>query len=412
VKAIVCDAGGWTSHMAIIARGLGLTAVVGMRDFYHRTRTGDEVIVDARRGEVILHPEAETSASYEVAEQRPAKISDDSVMEASPVITRDAVNITLRANVELPAEFAAVRRFGALGVGLFRSEFLLSRPGLMLSENEQYVVYHELIAAAGAHGAVVRLFDIGGDSDRALMDRPERNPALGLRAIRFDLRNQEIMRAQVRAILRAAAIGPLSLVLPMVADVADVRMARAVVAEEMARLKSDGIEFAPVRIGAMIEVPAAVLTADKIAREVDFFELGTNDLVQYTLAVDRGNDAVSEWFRTLHPAVLFGIKRTLQAAEEAEIPVIVCGEMASTPAYAVLLLGLGAIDLSMTPALIPRVRNALSEIDTADAKEIVDRCLTCATADEVEEIVRVEFRKRWPNVFPFKMLPAKPHRSH
>ncbi|HEX6731848.1 MAG TPA: phosphoenolpyruvate--protein phosphotransferase [Pyrinomonadaceae bacterium] len=406
VKAIATDAGGWTSHMAIIARGLGLTAVVGLKDFYHRTRTGDEIIVDARRGDVILHPSSETAAQYEFAEKRPVKGHEAEIVESGPVKTKDGVVISLRANVELPAEFAAVRKYGACGVGLFRSEFLLSRPGLMLSEDEQYAVYYELIAAAGSDGAIIRLFDIGGESDRDLLERPERNPALGLRAIRFGLRHKEIMRAQVRAILRTAAAGPLSLVLPMVVDVADVRLAKAVVHEEEEQLTKAGIEFAPVKIGAMIEVPAAVLTADRIANEVDFFELGTNDLVQYTLAVDRGNDAVSEWFRTLHPAVLFGIKRSLEAAEQAQIPVIVCGEMASTPAYAVLLLGLGARDLSMTPALIPRIRNTLSQIDTSEARDVVTNCLTCATADEVEEIVRVEFRRRWPDLFPSKNLPA------
>jgi phosphotransferase system enzyme I (PtsI) len=161
----------------------------------------------------------------------------------------------------------------------------------------------------------------------------------------------------------------------------------------------------------MIEVPSAVLTAEKIASEVDFFELGTNDLVQYTLAVDRGNDKVSEWFRTLHPAVLYGIKRTLEAADAASIPVIVCGEMASTPAYAVLLVGMGAIDLSMTPAMIPRVRAALSQIDTSQAREVAAKCLDSATADEVEEIVRDEFRTRWPDLFPARTLPKEPEPS-
>jgi len=408
VKAVVTDVGGWTSHMAIIARGLGLTAVVGLRDFYHRTRTGDEIIVDAHRGDVILHPSPETSSRFGLTEQTLSINRLPPTGETGPITTRDGVKIKLRANVELPAEFEAVSRFGASGVGLFRSEFLLSRPGLILPEDEQYVVYRELIAAAGGEGAIVRLFDIGAESDRD-SDRPERNPALGLRAIRFDLRHREIMRAQVRAILRAAATGPLSLVIPMVADVADIRMAKRVVMEEQEQLTTDGVEFSPVRIGAMIEVPSAVLTADKIAAEVDFFELGTNDLVQYTLAVDRGNYSVSDWFRTLHPAVLFGIQRTVSAAADAAIPVIVCGEMASTPAYAVLLLGLGAVDLSMTPALIPRIRNTLVAIDTAEAKSIVERCLTCATADEVEEIVRVEFQRRWPELFPPNMLPAKPN---
>jgi phosphotransferase system enzyme I (PtsI) len=405
VRAIATDAGGWTSHMSIIARGLGLTAVVGLRDFYHRTRTGARIIVDARRSEVILNPNVETVEQY-FTEQRPLVVATGVSDGASgPVITRDGVKVALRANVELPAEFEAVTKFGACGVGLFRSEFLLSRPGLMTSEEEQYAAYRALAEAAGPGGAVVRLFDVGGEVGRVLSERAERNPALGLRAVRFDLRHKDVMRTQVRAFLRAAVGGQLSLVIPMVADVADVRRARAVIAEEFDSLKSEGIELSKVRVGAMIEVPSAVLTAEKIATEVDFFELGTNDLVQYTLAVDRGNDDVSEWFRTLHPAVLYGIHRSLQAAAEAKIPAIVCGEMASTPAYAVLLVGFGAVDLSMTPALIPRVRATLAQIDTSEARELALRCLNCATADEVEEIVRTEFRTRWPDLFPPKSLP-------
>jgi phosphotransferase system enzyme I (PtsI) len=405
VKAIATDSGGWTSHMAIIARGLGLTAVVGLRDFYQRTRTGDRVIVDARQGEVVLHPSATTIEKYEFTTER-AEVETAATVESGPVTTLDAVVIALRANVELPAEFQAVRKFGACGVGLFRSEFLLSRPGLMNSEQEQYEAYKALAEAAGEDGAVVRLFDVGGELANESAE-PERNPALGLRAVRFGLRNPELMRTQVRAILRAAGAGRLSLVIPMVADVADVKAAKRVIAEELESLRTRGETFAEVPIGAMIEVPAAVLTAEKIAPELDFFELGTNDLVQYTLAVDRGNDQVAGWFRTLHPAVLYGIKRTLLAGSEAGISVIVCGEMASTPAYAVLLAGLGATDLSMTPAMIPRVRSVLAQIDTSEAETIAERCLTAASADEVEEIVREEFRTRWPELFSLNMLPRR-----
>jgi len=406
VRAIATDTGGWTSHMAIIARGLGLTAVVGLRDFYQRTRTGDQIIVDARRGEVILHPTPATIAEYDFSrsEAPPIAANVTGVIESGPVTTRDGVSVALRANVELPTEFQAVREFGACGVGLFRSEFLLSRPGLMISEDEQYEAYKALAEAAGSDGAVVRLFDVGGEIGSELGER-ERNPALGLRAVRFNLRNQQVMRTQVRAILRAGAVGKLSLVIPMIADVADVRAAQKVIAEELENLTTSAIPCAKVPIGAMIEVPAAVLTAEKIAGEVDFFELGTNDLVQYTLAVDRGNDKVSDWFRTLHPAVLYGINRTLQAARAAVIPVIVCGEMASTPAYAVLLTGMGAVDLSMTPAMIPRVRSTLAQIETNQAREVALKCLESATADEVEEIVRSEFRTRWPDLFPPGKLP-------
>ena len=406
VRAIATDTGGWTSHMAIIARGLGLTAVVGLRDFYQRTRTGDQIIVDARRGEVILHPTPATIAEYDFSriEAPPIAANVTGVIESGPVTTRDGVSVALRANVELPTEFQAVREFGACGVGLFRSEFLLSRPGLMISEDEQYEAYKALAEAAGSDGAVVRLFDVGGEIGSEVRER-ERNPALGLRAVRFNLRNQQVMRTQVRAILRAGAVGKLSLVIPMIADVADVRAAQIVIAEELENLTAASIPCAKVPIGAMIEVPAAVLTAEKIAGEVDFFELGTNDLVQYTLAVDRGNDKVSDWFRTLHPAVLYGINRTLQAARAASIPVIVCGEMASTPAYAVLLTGMGAVDLSMTPAMIPRVRSTVAQIDTNQAREVALKCLESATADEVEEIVRSEFRTRWPDLFPPSKLP-------
>jgi phosphotransferase system enzyme I (PtsI) len=387
VKAIATDAGGWASHMAIIARGLGLTAVVGLRDFYQRTRTGDQIIVDAHQGEVILHPTPETIEKYRFTVHEPAPVGTQTKLECGPVTTRDGVQISLRANVELPAEFQAVRDFGACGVGLFRSEFLLSRPGLMSSEDEQTQVYKALVEAAGEYGAVVRLFDVGGEFGPDLKER-ERNPALGLRAVRFNLRHQQLMRTQVRAILRAAAAGPLSLVIPMVADVRDVRLAKRVIEEEIEQLTNENVPFASVQIGAMIEVPSAVLTAEKIAAEVDFFELGTNDLVQYTLAVDRGNDNVSDWFRTLHPAVLYGISRTIEAAKQVNIPVIVCGEMASTPAYAVLLVGLGAVDLSMIPAMIPRVRTVLEQINAADVHELASKCLAAATADEVEDLVK------------------------
>jgi phosphotransferase system enzyme I (PtsI) len=406
VRAIATDAGGWTSHMSIIARALGLTAVVGLRDFYHRTRTGDHIIVDARVGTVILHPAEETISVYNFGSDTSPTIAEENGV--GPAVSRDGASIVLRANVELPFEFEAVKRYGAAGVGLFRSEFLLSRPGLMLSEEEQYEAYRSLAVAAGDDGAVVRLFDVGGELDRESTERPERNPALGLRAIRFDLRHKEVMRTQVRAILRAAAIGNLRLVIPMVVDVADVKLAKSVIAEEQRQLEAANIKFSPVKLGAMIEVPSAVLTAEKIVGEVDFIELGTNDLVQYTLAVDRGNDAVAHWFRTLHPAVLYGIHRSLNAAREAGIQAIVCGEMASTPAYSVLLVGLGAVDLSMAPASIPRVRSTLSRIDVSQAREVAASCLQCATAAEVEDIVRTQFEKRWPGVFHPKALPAKP----
>jgi phosphotransferase system enzyme I (PtsI) len=282
---------------------------------------------------------------------------------------------------------------------------LLSRSGVMVSEDEQYAAYTEIARLAGENGAIVRLFDRGGENIPDLALDPERNPALGLRAIRFGLSYSDVMRTQVRAIIRAAADGHLEIVLPMVSDVGDVRRARAVIDEEEDRLQREGQRHGHVNIGAMIEVPSAVLTAGKIAQSVDFFELGTNDLVQYTLAVDRTSDQVADWFRTLHPSVLSSILQCLQAAQQARIPTIVCGEMASTPAYAALLIGLGAVDLSMTPAAIPRVRHALAGINSQEARGVALECLECATADEVEDLVRERFREHWPDIFPLESLP-------
>ncbi len=411
IKAFATDVGGWTSHTAIIARGLGIPAVVGLRDFYRAARTGDQIVIDAGRGEVTLHPTPETLERY-AAEGRAAKASPSPRAASgeelhAPLRTRDGVEVTLRANVELPVEYEWVNRYGAHGIGLFRSEFLLSHRGSVPNEDEQCEAYEALARIAGEDGLTVRLFDMGGDklSGSRADAGEERNPALGLRAIRLCLQRPELLRTQVRAVLRAAARGAIDLVIPMVSDVTDVRRARAVIEDERARLGAEGKAVGPVRVGAMIEVPSAVLVAEKLAREVDFFSLGTNDLVQYTLAVDRGNDEVAGWFRSLHPAVLICIGRALGAAAGAGIRSVVCGEMAASPAYATILLGLGARELSMAPTAIPRVRRIIAGLELEEAERIAKECLECATADEVEELVRVRLGGRWPNLFPKEILP-------
>lgn len=407
VRALATDSGGWTSHTAILARGVGIPAVVGLRDFYRLTRTGDRIIVDSTRNQVILHPSSVTLKRYEAecAVYTNGRRSGQST-KTGPVRTKDGVEITLRANVEVPSEFDGVKKYGASGVGLYRSEFLLARRDGLVSEEQQFQAYQAIAKVAGEHGAVIRLFDLGGDNLRAQFQEGEKNPALGLRAIRFVLSNEPIMRTQVRAIMRAAAQENLKIVLPMVSDVSDIKRAKVIIDEEAAKLKAAGVSFGPVKIGAMIEVPAAVFLADNIARIVDFFELGTNDLVQYTLAVDRGNDEVADWFRTLHPAVLRSIELSLKAAARAGIPAIVCGEMASTPAYVTLLVGLGATELSMTPSSIPRVRQTIPGIDAKNARLVVEECLTCDTADEVEALVRERFIEYWPTLFNSSNLPA------
>lgn len=405
-RALVTDTGGWTSHTAILARGVGLPAVVGLRDFYRQTKTGDQIIVDSSRSEVILHPSPETLDLYkERSVRRIRRPEAAQPIETGPAVTKDGIAITLRANVEVASEFDSVEAYGASGVGLYRSEFLLARRGGLLAEEEQRQAYEQIARIAGDDGAIIRLFDLSGDTFREHGQQLENNPALGLRAIRFVLSNQKIMRAQIRAVLRAAATGRLRIVLPMVADVSDVRRARTIIEEEIQKLREAGTDFGDVSVGAMIEVPSAVFMADKIARIVDFFELGTNDLVQYTLAVDRGNDEVADWFRTLHPAVLHSIDQSLKAARTAGIPAIVCGEMASTPAYVVLLVGLGATDLSMTPAAIPRVRCAIAGIDGEIASNIAKASLNCETADEVENLVREQLPRHWPELFDSTNLP-------
>lgn len=405
-RALATDGGGWTSHTAILARGVGIPAVVGLRDFYRRAKTGDTIILDSTRNQVILHPSAATLKSYETEAIAHANFRGrPGRNESGPVRTTDGVAVTLRANIEVPSEFSGVETYGASGVGLYRSEFLLARRGGFVSEDEQCIAYEAVARVAGKHGAVIRLFDLGGDNLREHFQEPEKNPALGLRAIRFVLANEEVMRSQVRAIMRAAAGGRLKIVLPMVADISDVQRAKTIIEQESNNLRTERRRFGKVSVGAMIEVPAAVLMADNIARLVDFFELGTNDLVQYTLAVDRGNDAVADWFRTLHPAVLRSIDQSLQAAKRASIPAIVCGEMASTPAYVVLLVGLGAIDLSMTPSAIPRVRRTIAGIDVGKARDVARECLECDTADDVESLVRERFVQYWPQLFDASSLP-------
>jgi phosphotransferase system enzyme I (PtsI) len=411
-RAIATDTGGWTSHTAIIARGLSIPAVVGLRELHRRVRTGDLIIVDATQGEVILHP---TPATVEKYRTEAAHVSQargaTAEQERAPLFTLDGKEICLRANVELPAEYEGVKRFGARGIGLYRSEFLLIHRGVMPDEDEQCEAYKRIVELSREDGATVRLFDLGGDKLAGGVGEAELNPALGLRAIRFSLKHQDVLRTQARAIHRAAAHGRLNIVLPMISDLRDVRRAKVIINEEREKLKSEGVRVGSIKIGAMIEVPSAVLLAHKIAREVDFFSLGTNDLVQYLLAVDRGNDDVADWFRSLHPSVLESIRRTLEAAEAANIPAVVCGEMAGTPAYAVMLIGLGAKELSMTPHSIPRVRRVVASIRQSDAREIALRCLECETADDVEELVRGEFSTRWPQLFTPQTLPAYKHKK-
>lgn len=415
VCALVSDAGGWTSHAVILARGLGIPTLIGLRDFHSTARNGDRVLIDANANLAVLHPSSETikKHTHEKLNMRelplasanyPHQLDDD-----SPPVTRDGVKIKLRANIELPIEFDGVKKYGAEGIGLYRSEFLWLQHARMPSEETQFQAYKQAVEVGAADGANIRLFDLNGDKagfDAKSEVEREANPALGLRGIRLSLEYQLMLRVQVRACLRAAAHGRLRVVLPMVSDVSEVKRIKQIVENEKQVLRESSIAVGEIEIGAMIEVPSAVLTAQSLAREVSFFSLGTNDLVQYLLAVDRGNETVAKWYRTLHPAVLRAIKMTLDAAHAANIAAIVCGEMAATPIYAFLLVGLGARELSMTPAAIPRVRRVLSAIDKSYAESIADACLALEGADAVETYINRRMTQELPHIFAPDNLPA------
>jgi phosphoenolpyruvate-protein phosphotransferase (PTS system enzyme I) len=407
IRAIVTEKGGWTSHSFILARELGLPAVSGIKNIFQKVRSGDSIIVDGFNGRIILHPENETLKRYEnaiVHTLEARNIWADTNL--STLKTADSRPITIRANLDLAEKYADCQKFGAEGIGLYRSEFLFGKNGRIPTENEQLKAYRQLSELAGKHRVRIRLFDIGSEN-LAEKDRlNERNPALGLRAIRLGLSQKEILRPQIRAILRLVGNGNLDVVVPMVSDVSEIRRVKIIIQEEAEKLAVPKYQLDTLGIGAMIEVPSAALTAEAMARETDFLSLGTNDLVQYLLAVDRDNEAVESWFRSLHPAVLHCIHHTLKSAKKLNKPITVCGEMAGSPVYAAILVGLGAEDFSMTSASIPRVRRALSQIKQTEAEEIALKLLDCGSADETEEIVRSEFGKRFSHIFPPEMLPS------
>ncbi|MGH9800336.1 MAG: phosphoenolpyruvate--protein phosphotransferase [Blastocatellia bacterium] len=391
VLGFVTSIGGWTSHTAIIARSVNIPSVVGVRDITEQVRSGQTVIIDGTAGLVVLNPSPETLIFYteERQRQRQQQLYDIEEREL-PAITRDNCEIRLRANIELIEEIDIYQRFNAAGVGLYRSEFLYSQAESGLpTEDEQYEAYKFLAGMVGEEGAVVRTFDLGGDKLNLDGFKPERNPALGLRAIRLSLSNEPIFRTQVRAILRAASLGNLKILLPFVSNVDEVRQAKSIIADVERELRADNVPHERnIEIGVMIEVPAAVMMAEALAHEAAFFSLGTNDLIQSLLAVDRGNEHVSSLFDPMHPAVLRAVKMVADAANKMQIPVNVCGEMASNPAQVILLLGLGMRDLSMTPSAIPAIRRLVRSIKLSDAESFAAHAASLNTPAEVRQFVQ------------------------
>jgi phosphotransferase system enzyme I (PtsI) len=394
ILGFVTNVGGWASHTSIIARSLNIPAVVGVRNVASRVRSGETVIIDGTTGTVILNPSPETYRFYNEQRERQQRQQLHDLEERElPAVTPDGYEIKLRANIELIEEIEAFQRYNAAGVGLYRSEFLFSQAATGLpSEDEQYEAYRFLAEISGRENAVIRTFDLGGDKLHLKDFKPERNPALGLRAIRLSLVVKEVFRTQVRAILRAAnsqdGSARLKILLPFVSNLDEVREAKQAIAGIERELRSENIPHAEdVEIGVMIEVPAAVIMAEPLAREADFFSLGTNDLTQSMLAVDRGNENVNTLFDPMHPAVLRAIKYVADAAHRMRIPINVCGEMASNPVQVIILLGLGLRDLSMTPNAIPAIRRLVRSIRISAAEQIANHAITLTTPAEVHRYI-------------------------
>ncbi len=387
VLAIITEIGGKTSHTAILARALDLPAVMGVEGITDILFDGVAVIVDGLSGAVIVDPDQETFQSSLRRKQHYEYVEYELLKTAPlPAVTLDGHSMHLRGNVEIPEEGASVLGHGGSGVGLYRTEMLfMNRPG-MPDEEEQLEIYRAMQQAVAPHPLTIRTLDAGGDKLLEGMDQTaELNPALGVRAIRLSLGMPDEFKKQLRAILRVGADGPVRIMFPMISGMEEVRRAKELLEEAKRELTASATPFdSLVQVGVMIEIPAAVTLADLLAREVDFFSVGTNDLIQYTLAIDRSNEQLSHLYQPLHPAVLRSLRRIVQAAHGAGIPACLCGEMAGDPLYLPVLLGLGFDELSMGAGSILRVKQILRRCTLERAAAIADGCFAFSTAAEVE----------------------------
>jgi phosphotransferase system enzyme I (PtsI) len=387
VLGICTEAGGPGGHTAIVARGMEIPAVVGVGNFLHNIRSGDEVIVDGHLGRIIVSPDPETKDRY--LQRRLFRQSIATQLEEIrdlPATTSDGVRIELMANLEFPHEAAACLARGADGVGLYRTEFLYLGHTLEPSEEEHYEAYAQVVRDMQNRPVVIRTLDLG--ADKMGMTRPaepENNPFLGLRSIRLSLRNPALFRIQLRAILRAACLGDVRVMFPMITTLDELRNARFLlrsVSEDL--LTESKVIPCAVQVGMMVEVPAAVLMLDRFIEEIDFVSIGTNDLTQYTLAVDRSNDSVVDLYQACDPAVLRLIEKTQQVASKHNKSTSVCGEMSNNPAYALLLVGMGIRTLSIAPAAIPILKKAIRSVTIGQCEAMAWRALRLDTAREVD----------------------------
>ncbi|MBI3451016.1 MAG: phosphoenolpyruvate--protein phosphotransferase [Acidobacteria bacterium] len=389
VIAFATDKGGQTSHTAIIAKALAIPAVVGLHDLSRRVQSGDLVVVDGSKGEVIVNPGVAEKNAYLGLRSDYIKGEEQRLRHSREAasVTLDGCEVLLNANIELPEQLSVALRHGARGIGLYRSEFLfLNRSPQLPSEEEHYQVYRALAEGCAPEVATIRTLDLGGEKYfHSVLDKDENNPVLGMRAIRFCLMRRDIFKTQLRGILRASRHGKIRVMFPLISGVEELRQAKEVLDEAREELAREGVAFDPaIPVGIMIEVPSAAAVADLLAREADFFSIGTNDLIQYTLAIDRSNESVSYLYRPLHPAILRTIRFTLEAAAGAGIPVSMCGEMAADPIAVPILLGLGLREFSMDAVSIPIVKAAVRSLSLKDARAMVGEIMTLATARDVE----------------------------
>lgn len=395
---IATDHGGPTSHTAILARALQIPAVVGVKDVDTRVQDGDTVVVDGSRGLIIVNPEPDTLEDCKRQKERAdaerlVRLEEE---RGLPSVTADGVEIPTLANIELPIEMPHALNINAMGVGLYRTEFMFLNRDDMPSEEEQFTAYASVVEQMKGGPVTLRTLDLGGDKlAKHLQYEDETNPQLGWRAIRLCLERPDIFKQQLRAILRASAHGNVRILFPLISGVDEFRRAKAIVLETCKELESRGIPFDPnVKLGTMIEVPSAVAVADLLARECDYFSLGTNDLIQYTLAVDRGNEKIAHMYEPAHPAILRYIHQTAQAAHNAGIPCSICGEMAGDGYYTELLLGLGVTALSMASVSIPNIRATIAEINLSEARDFAQHVLKMESLPKVKSALRVRHQQR------------------
>jgi phosphotransferase system enzyme I (PtsI) len=404
VGGFVTEEGGHTSHTAILAKNLGIPAVVGAGGLLKHVADGDQVIVDGGAGVVVLRPDRKTVVAYEERRQSFADFEERLVTEYRdrPAETVDGCRVRLLGNIEFPAEIETALAFGAGGIGLYRTEYLFLAGRSLPDEEAQVEAYCEAIELLGDRPLVIRTMDLGADKKvpglATLGD--EFNPFLGCRSIRLCFREPEMFQTQLRAILRAARAGDVRIMFPMISSLSELKEARGHLEAAKEQLSSAGIPHQPeVPVGIMIEVPSAVLIADHLAEEADFFSIGTNDLIQYTLAVDRVNQSVADLYQPTHPAILRMVSRLLEVAAESEIPVSVCGEMSGNVAFAVLLAGLGLREFSVSPASIPEIKKVIRSISIKEAREVASQALAIRDGQETADYLASLAREIIPELF-------------